>query len=187
MRARTRSLLADTRGVSTLEFALIFPILLMIYVGLLHLADLSMARNKVSRAASTLAAGASLSPTLSDTRLAMLMAAAASVLDPLESEPQIVLTSIVTSDSGASVAWSDAVHASALQAGSTLPSAADALGASGGESLVMAEISLPYSSRFARMWNALAFVPGSLTIITVLQDRAYAVPSPSAGRITREP
>jgi len=61
------------------------------------------------------------------------------------------------------------------------------VGASGGESLVMAEISLPYSSRFARMWNALAFVPGSLTIITVLQDRAYAVPSPSAGRITREP
>ncbi len=173
---RHRLSLSDSRGVSTVEFALIFPLMLMIYVGLLHAADISMVRNKVARAAEGLATTAAATPTMSDPRLAALMAATLAVLDPIEGEPQIVLSGIAASDTGPVVAWSGAANGSALPAAAPFQFAPDAPAAFDGGTILVADISLPYTSRFARFWNALAFVPGLLTVDTVLHARVYAFP-----------
>lgn len=179
--ARHRPSLSDSRGISTVEFALIFPLMLMIYVGLLHAADISMVRNKVSRAAEGLATTAAATPTMSDPRLAALMAATLAVLDPLEGEPQIVLSGIATSDTGPVVVWSGAVHASAPPAGAPFQFEPGAPASPNGGTILVADISLTYSSRFARAWNALAFLPGLLRVDTVLHARVVAFPVAALG------
>lgn len=173
--------LLDTRGISAVEFALIFPLMLIIYVGVLYAADISMARNKVFRAAQGLAMTAAAGPAMSDPRLAALMAATLAVLDPLDGEPQIVLSGVATSDTGPVVAWSGAVHASAPPAGAPFHFEPDAPAAFDGGVILVADISLTYNSRFARAWNALPFVSGLLRGDTALQARVYAFPAAASG------
>lgn len=110
------------------------------------------------------------------TRGSLASAATLAVLDPLEGEPQIVLSGIAISDTGPVVVWSGAVHASAPPAGAPFQFEPGAPASPNGGAILVADISLTYSSRFARTWNALAFVPGLLKVDAALHAQVFAFP-----------
>ena len=148
----------DARGVAAVEFALLLPVMLTLYIGSVEVTQLLTVDRKVVLLSRTVGDLTTQSSSVTNTDLDAIMNAASSVLTPLSTAPsQIRITSIAISDSGspnpavpkkATVCWSyhrnwdvsNFGHGTELST-SVVPTA---LRSDSGTSIVLAQVQYPY-------------------------------------------
>lgn len=116
----------DTRGVAALEFALILPVMLAIYLGGVEVSSAVIVDQKVTHATSVLADLVTQADGgITNVEMSNILDAVTTVIAPYPTnEFSIVVSGVqVDGDGVASVAWSDARNATALavDAAVTLP------------------------------------------------------------------
>ena len=121
-----RLFLKQKSGVSSVEFALIAPLMITIFLGLVELSDGLTATRKVASATSTAADLIGRTKTASNSDIADVFSATRAILEPYDTSSVVVRISsvIVNLDASTSVGWSDALNTTALTEGDTyvLPS-----------------------------------------------------------------
>lgn len=113
----------NDHGVAAIEFALIFPVMLLIFFGMVELEQVVLVKQLVTEASSTITSIVSQYTTISaGTELASIMDAGSEILAPYPAaDAHIVITCIDIDDDGtATVAWSRSQNASALPVGTRL-------------------------------------------------------------------
>lgn len=115
-------LVANRSGVSAVEFALILPFMLMLYLGGVELGDALTIDRKVTHVTSSLADLVTQSRTISDEDMDNILDAAASVVTPYDvGLLRIKVSGVEIDDKGkATVAWSDARNDTPLAKGSSV-------------------------------------------------------------------
>lgn len=115
----------DERGVSAVEFALIAPLLVSLYLGCVEISDGVSAQRKVTLIASTLANITAQSKSLSTSDLSNILDASTAIIYPYSSSTLNMTVSCIAIDSNksASVKWSVTRNGSALSGSVTLPTA----------------------------------------------------------------
>lgn len=146
----------DQRGVAAVEFALLLPVMLTMYIGSVEVSQSLNANRRVVLLARTIADLTTQSPKLAAADLGGVVAAASAVLSPLSTVPaKIRITSIAISSSGsndpkvvnpASVCWSYQQGWTAYARGTVLSQTQlpSALRSEPGTSIIMAEVEYPY-------------------------------------------
>jgi Flp pilus assembly protein TadG len=99
---------ADRRGSSAIEFALLLPLLLIMYFGSIQITDAISADRQVTLVASTVAEITSQYATVSSTDVSNILAAASAVLTPFPvANAKVTLSSVLIDANGnATVDWS---------------------------------------------------------------------------------
>jgi Flp pilus assembly protein TadG len=105
----TRRFVGDTRGVSAVEFAIVLPLMLTLYLGGAELAQAISATRKVGLVSRTVADLASQYTTITDATMTNLLNASATIVSPFSSSPLAVTVSQVkiAANGVATVEWSD--------------------------------------------------------------------------------
>lgn len=172
---------ADERGVATVEFALMLPLLLLAFVGANYLAEIVIVQNKVARAASSLARLAAMDTAIDDARWSTYRSMTTMILEPIEGTATVTLSSVGNAGDGLRVRWSDSTGAAlAPGAAFAFPAGAAAYATSDKNTLV-AQVTLTHRSLLARIWNALPWAPGSFAEDQTYTDVAYALPRTTTG------
>jgi Flp pilus assembly protein TadG len=124
--ARARGLLrrfhADKRGVSAVEFAMLLPLMVTLYIGGAEVSSAIAVDRKVTLVARTLGDLVAQSTSIDDTERDNVLNAASSVVQPYSSSLiQITVSSVTVDANGvAKVAWSETLHGTARARGSTV-------------------------------------------------------------------
>jgi len=143
---RRRMFRRDERGMTAVEFALIFPIMLALYWGAVDISQVLTADRKVTSMANTTADLIAQAETVDAAALTDIYAAATEIMNPLPTtDLSIVVTSITVDDQGdPEVDWSDAHNGSVR----TTPSGLDIPAGMivDGGSIIVAEVSYLYDS-----------------------------------------
>jgi len=117
----------DERGVSAVEFALLLPLMVTLYLGSVEVSQGIAADRKVTMVARSVADLVSQVSTINNSGMSNVLAAASSVMSPYDVSKAQVTVSLVTIDanSKATISWSDSLNGTARAKGSsvTLPSA----------------------------------------------------------------
>jgi Flp pilus assembly protein TadG len=136
----------DERGVSAIEFALIFPLMITMYLGAVDISQVLTADRKITTLASTAADLVAQAETLSAADLADIYDAASEIVMPFsEADLSIVITSIEIDGGGdPAVDWSNAFNGTARATVSDLTIPNGMIEAGG--SVILAEVSYLYDS-----------------------------------------
>jgi Flp pilus assembly protein TadG len=122
---RTCGVWHDQRGASAVEFALVVPAIILMYIGAAELGNLLTADRRVETVASTAADLTAQVKKVSNADLADIVAASTSILTPYNTTPlKVVLSSVVADkDNVTKVDWSYSSSGSGRAVGSpyTLP------------------------------------------------------------------
>lgn len=169
-------LLRDRQGIGAIEFALLVPVLLMLYLGALEVTvGFSMAK-RATKAAGTVADIITQQASVDKTYLAEMPSVAASILAPYDSDGMTLkITGIaIDSTANAKLAWSwswEDDDASGEEETKPCPVTSDLtvpdLMKKANTFLVRAELCVPY-----RMFQ-FAFLPDSMSDITINRDFFY--------------
>jgi Flp pilus assembly protein TadG len=140
-----RAMRCDHRGVSAIEFALIVPLLILMYVGIAEMGNLLTVVRRVETMSSTAADLTAQVKQVSNPDLADIFAASTSILDPYPTTPlQVVLSSVVAdANNNGKVAWSCASKGSPRAVGSSYPLPANTTVAN--SSVIVAEITYQFT------------------------------------------
>lgn len=154
---RLRRFWSDRRGVSAVEFALIAPILIMIYLALAELTLGMMASRRTSHLAATIGDLAAQSENLTDANVTDLWAIGTSMMQPFDTG--IILKMRLTSvtmgtDNKAKVIWSKGQNMTPYTANAVISTITTSQIAAG-ESLMMTEVEYDYNSPIGN------FLPGT--------------------------
>jgi len=136
----------DRRGVAAVEFALIAPVMVLLYCGLVELTQGMIAERKANHVASTIGDLTTQADTVSTADLADIFLVGNTIMSPFPTTSlQMRLTSITADANGApKVTWSRAYGGmSALGVGGTV---SVPLTLAAGDSIVMAETKYQYDS-----------------------------------------
>lgn len=101
---------ADRRGNSMVEFGLIFPLLLIVFMGIIDIGQLLMANLKIYNAASSMADLVSRDEKISAATLTDLFGAASQVADPfdLAANGKVIITSVsADADNDPRIFWQE--------------------------------------------------------------------------------
>ena len=124
---RMRRLSGDERGVSAVEFALLAPLMLTLYLGAVEVSQGIGALRKVTLTARTICDLVSQVSSINNTDMTNALSASSSVMVPYPTENlKVTVTSVKIGANGtATVDWSDALNGTARSKGSsvTLPAA----------------------------------------------------------------
>jgi Flp pilus assembly protein TadG len=170
-----RRFIASTRGVAAIEFAMIMPVLLLLFLGSFDGGRAIAIYMKVRSATYTLAAITNQYATMQTTDMTAVTGATGAVLAPYSSTPTVVVISQIqaTSATAAKVSWSYSPTAGkALTQGASFNSLPTnfANNTCGGKYtacyLIFAQVSYTYTPSFGY------FVTGPIT----LSDSLYATP-----------
>ena len=138
----------DHKGVAAVEFAIILPLMLIFFIGVVETATALTANRKTTAVASTVADLAAQAITLSDSDIFDIFGAARSIMQPHGSNDiQIRLTS--ASDSGGgnvSVDWSEGYNMAPYSQGQSVNVPPDIVFTNG--SVIIAEVRYTYQSAF---------------------------------------
>lgn len=136
----------DQRGVSAIEFAFIFPVMVTMYLGAVDISQVLTADRKITSLASTTADLVAQAETLTAAELDDIYGAASEILSPLPTaDLVIVITSIeIDEDGDPAVDWSDAQNGSPRSSVDGIAIPAGMIDAGG--SVILAEISYQYDS-----------------------------------------
>jgi Flp pilus assembly protein TadG len=120
-----RRFAGDTKGVSAVEFALVLPLMLTLYMGGAELAQAISASRKVTLVSRTVADLAAQFATISDATMTGILDSSAAVIAPFNPSTLRVTVSQVTiaADGTATVVWSDTRGGTVRSGGATLPAA----------------------------------------------------------------
>ncbi|WP_293854568.1 TadE/TadG family type IV pilus assembly protein [uncultured Alsobacter sp.] len=143
-------------GVAAVEFALLLPVMLTLYMGSIELTQALTADRRIVLLARTLGDLTTQSSTLTAADMTGIVAAASSVMAPMSTSPaKIRITSVAISSSGsadpkvpnkASVCWSYQNNWTAYTRGTVLDTSQlpEGLRTDTGTSVVIAEVQYPY-------------------------------------------
>jgi Flp pilus assembly protein TadG len=117
-----RSLAADQRGVSAVEFALLLPLMLALYLGVVELSQGIAADRKATLTARTISDLVSQVSNINNADMTNSLNAAAAVMAPFPvGNLKVTVTSVSIDANGkATVDWSDAFNGTARAKGSTI-------------------------------------------------------------------
>jgi Flp pilus assembly protein TadG len=154
----------DRRGVSAVEFALVAPVMIGLYFGVVEVSEGVSADRKVSLVTSTLANLTAQVATISSSDMTNILDASSAVIAPYDKSKLKVTISCINIDSSkrATVKWSVTRNGTANSGTMTLPTA---LVASPGQ-LILAEASYAYTPTVGRN------ITGTLN----LSDKMYMAP-----------
>jgi Flp pilus assembly protein TadG len=164
------------QGVMATEFALIAPIMIVMYFGVTELSDAFTASSKVTTVASSAADLTARESALCDAERNDIFAALTAIMFPYpENKMQVTISSLIDTGKGTvKVAWSDAINTTPRAVGSIVPIPAGLVIDKSGGSVIFTEVTYNYSS------------PAGYLIYGVwpLQDKFYLRPRRTA-QITR--
>lgn len=149
IRARTRRslrrFLGDKRGVSAVEFAMLLPLLVTLYLGGVEVSSAVAIDRKVTLIARTLGDLVAQASSVDNTGMTGILAATTAVMAPYpDTNLKITVSSVQINSQGvAKVSWSDAKNATPRAVGSTV-TLPDALNVAS-TSLIWAEASYAYT------------------------------------------
>ena len=105
---RIKCMVRDRRGVSAVEFAIIAPVMILLYVGIVEVGHLLTVYRRTSQVASTAADLTAQAKTVTKSDIEDIEAAASSILTPYSTNPlKIVLSSVVAdANNDGKIAWS---------------------------------------------------------------------------------
>jgi Flp pilus assembly protein TadG len=176
-----RAFVRAEQGVAAIEFAMILPLMLLIYLGLVVITTGIAIDRKVGTMAFTLADLTARAQAITNTDRDIMFGAARAILAPYPATSvTLVLTSIYIDDNGrATVSWSDANKAgAALTRGSNyvLPDYAAGL-AMPNSSLILGEVTYPYAEGWTGVLDSLGFsIGGFRDGILTLHEKSYMRP-----------
>jgi Flp pilus assembly protein TadG len=161
---RLKNLVGDARGVAAVEFAMLLPLMMTLYLGVVEVSQGIAISRKVTLTTRTLSDLASRVSTISAAEMTDILAASSSVLAPYPvSNLKVVLTSIkIDADGNATVAWSESLNGNKKTGSIGL----DAALAVPNTSLIMSEAEYAYKPTIGYV------VTGTLT----LKDKMYMRP-----------
>jgi Flp pilus assembly protein TadG len=163
---RFTTLARDQRGVSAVEFAMLLPLMITLYLGAVEISQGVAINRKVTLTTRTVADLASQVSSINNTDMTNLLNASAAVVAPFAAGQLKVTVSAVSVDNNgvAKVTWSDTLNGSARAVGSTvtLPAALNVPNSQ----LIWSEVSYYYTPTIGYV------VTGSLN----LQDQIYMRP-----------
>jgi Flp pilus assembly protein TadG len=163
---RLRGLIGDERGVSAVEFAMLLPLMLTLYLGAVEVSQGIGADRKVTVTARTICDLVSQVASVNNSDMTNALNAASSVMAPFPVANLKVTVSSVKIDANgkATVDWSDALNGAARAKGSTvtLPAALNVANSS----LIWSEVQYTYKPVVGYV------VSGTLT----LKDQIYMRP-----------
>jgi Flp pilus assembly protein TadG len=112
----------DERGVSAVEFAMLLPLMLTLYLGTVEISQGIAADRKVTLTARTVADLVSQVSSVNNADMTNSLSAAAAVMAPFSTTKLMVTVTSVSIDAGgtATVVWSDALNGSPRAVGSTV-------------------------------------------------------------------
>jgi Flp pilus assembly protein TadG len=144
-------LVRDHRGVSAVEFALIAPLMILMYFGAAELTQAYMAQKRVAHVASVIADLTSQETTLTQDMVDDIFAAGQHILQPFPAAPLTQrLTSIERRTDGTTrVQWSRTSGNGAMGGTGSIPIPADVLET--GETIIVAEVVYTYDSPIGRL------------------------------------
>lgn len=119
---RFSSFRGDQRGISAVEFAMLLPLMVTLYFGVVEISDGVAAHRKVTLTARTIADLASQSTNINNADMSNMLNAASAVLAPFNVSKVKVTVSAVSIDANgiAKVVWSDTLNGSARAIDSTV-------------------------------------------------------------------
>ncbi len=148
MLIRTIAYLRNRDGMAAVEFALIAPIMIALFLGSIELSDALTCDQKVEGLAATASDLVAQSTTIHDSDVTNIFNALNSVLYPFAAgNAKVVISSLVDdgkNDGKANVAWSAAQNATARSVGSAVTVPAGVV--STGGSVIYAEVTYSYTS-----------------------------------------
>ena len=160
----------DRRGSSAVEFAIIAPLMLGLYIGCVEISDGVAADRKVTLTAGALANLTSQVQTIDATGMSNIMNAATAIISPYSAGNLTTTVTCIKIDAAkaATVAWSSTVGGTARSGSITIPSEI----AVASSSLVLAEVTYLYKpvTGYIPAWSHIA-----ATGIT-LSDKMYMSP-----------
>lgn len=141
-----RRLIRDSRGVSAVEFALIAPLMILMYFGAAELTQAYMAQKRVTHVASVIADLTSQETALNQGMVDDIFAAGQHILQPFPVAPLSQrITSIERRANGTTaVMWSRTSGGGTFGATGSIPLPADVL--ENGETIIVAEVLYTYTS-----------------------------------------
>ncbi len=133
-------------GIAAIEFAMIAPVMIVLYFGATELSDAYIVNTRVTRVASTAADLVAQDDSITDNEMANIFNALEQIMFPYDSsETEIVISSLADSGSGVvKVEWSEAQNATPRSVGSTVTVPTGVVDSGG--SVIYAEVSHDYSS-----------------------------------------
>jgi Flp pilus assembly protein TadG len=166
---RLKSLVGDKRGVAAVEFAMLLPLMMTLYLGVVEVSQGIAIARKVTLTSRTLADLASRVSTISNADMTNILNASSTVLSPYPvSNLKVVVTAVTINSAGsATVAWSDTLNGTAKTVGAAVT--LDAALAVPSTTLIMSEVEYVYTPTIGYV------VTGSLT----LRDKMYMRPRQS--------
>jgi Flp pilus assembly protein TadG len=163
---RLNGFLEDCQGLSAVEFGLVLPFMLTLYLGSVEISNGIAAGRKVSLTARTVADLAARMTTIHNVDVNNILKASSAVIAPYSASNLKVTVSEVSMDSkgNATITWSDTLNGTAHTVGqsATVPSAL----AVPNTSLIWGEVQYPYNPVFGYV------LTGTLT----LKDQMYMAP-----------
>lgn len=175
---RRRSLFGDTRAAAAVEFALLLPLMVTIFIGGNEISIALSIFRKVGHTSSTLGdLVAQTSNNISTSEMTDVMAASASVMTPWPSSGTKMIISAVKykTSTGNKVCWSAAQNDTAWTVGSVPPIAIPAGMIADGEEVIVTRVRYSYTSVFSAVMKDI-WGTGAIT----LEDVSYFRPRLSA-------
>lgn len=154
-RPRFRTLIArfrrDRSALAATEFAIILPVMVLLYLGGFEVSEAVTINQKVTHATSVLGDLVAQTDTVTNAEMNNILDATTTVLTPYPvASASMVVTGVrVDSDGVATVAWSEARNMSALVRGSPIAIPADL--ATPNTFLIMAEVHYTYLPTFGKV------------------------------------
>jgi Flp pilus assembly protein TadG len=157
-------LVRDTRGVSAVEFALMAPLMISLYLGCVEISDGVSAQRKVTLIASTIANLTAQSQTLVTADVSNILDASSAIVYPYSPSTLKMTVSCIAIDANknATVKWSVTRNGTALSGSVTLPTALQVANSQ----LVFAQVSYGYTPAVGYT------ITGTLT----LSEQMYMMP-----------
>lgn len=145
-----RNALRATDGLAAVEFAMLAPVLVAMFLGSIELTDALDCKQKVTGMASTAADLIAQEKAVASADLTNVYSAVNSIVYPYPTTGlKIIISSVIDNGSGgAKVAWSCAQNATARAANSavTVPTGVITTGGS----VILTEVTYPYTSKIAK-------------------------------------
>ncbi len=169
--ARCRAgLIADCRGISAVEFAMLLPVILTLYLGTVEASQGIAADRKVELTAHTLADLSSQYTDITNAEMTNILNAGSAIIAPYAAAnlKEVVSEIAIDAQGNATVVWSDTLNGTALAVG-TIVSVPASL-ATPNTYLVLAQVQYSYNPTYGYVMNS------TLT----LSDQSFMRPRESA-------